>query len=120
MVTSVSAVSLLVRSPPPDVNNLPFGRAYGLIFLNLAADENILSEEEGSANDLFGVLADVYSLLAETGTLVIALPDCVSRVDRLKRESYTTRHNVRKLMRVFLLVSYLGFFICAQRLLSCF
>lgn len=88
IVTSVSAVSLLVRSPPPDLNDLPFGRKYGLIFLNLAADENLLSAEEGSATDLFGVLVDIHSILAETGTLVIALPDCMSRVDRLKRESY--------------------------------
>lgn len=116
MITSVSAVSLLVRSPPPDVNNLPFGREYGLIFLNLAAGESILSAEEGSATDLFGVMVDVYSLLAETGTLVIALPDCVSRVDRLKRESNMIRHNVRKLMRVVLSVKYLGFLSCAQRL----
>ena len=86
MVTSVSTVPLFVRSPTPDLGELPFGRPYTLIFLNLAANESLLSADEGNTADLFGVLTDIGAILSENGTLVIALPDVSSDVDRLERE----------------------------------
>ena len=86
MVTSVSTVPLLVRSPKPDLGELPFGRPFTLIFLNLAANESLLSADEDNTADLFGVLADIGSILPENGTLVIALPDVSSDVYRLERE----------------------------------
>ena len=86
MVTSVSTAPLFVRSPKPDLGELPFGRPYTLIFLNLAANKILLSADEDSTADLFGVLADIGSILSENGTLVIALPNVSSGVYRLERE----------------------------------
>ena len=97
MVTSVLAANVLVRSPPPDLSTLQaFGRPYSLVFLNLAANENLLSVDEESMRDLHGVLSDIHSILADTGTLVIALPDLESRVDLLSRESNKNSKRVQK------------------------
>ena len=97
MVTSVLAANVLVRSPPPDLSKLQaFGRPYSLVFLNLAGNENLLSVDEESMRDLHGVLSDIHSILADTGTLVIALPDLKSRVDLLSRESNKNSKRVQK------------------------
>ena len=59
-MTSVLAANVLVRSPPPDLSTLQaFGRPYSLVFLNLAANENLLSVDEESMRDLHGVLSDI-------------------------------------------------------------
>ena len=42
------------------------------------------------------MLSDIHSILADTGTLVIALPDLKSRVDLLSRESNKNSKRVQK------------------------
>ena len=97
MVTSVLAANMLVRSPPPDFTTLQaFGRPYSLVFLNLAANENLLSGNEESMRDLHGVLSDIHSILADSGTLVIALPDFKPRLDLLSRESNKNSKRLQK------------------------
>ena len=86
LVSSVAEKDLLVRTPPPDIINLPFGHRYALIFLNLAADNGVFQQDDVNEVRLFGVLCDLQSILADKGTLVVALEDLKCDYPYLERE----------------------------------
>ena len=77
---------LLVRTPPPDISKLPFDQRHVLIFLNLAADKDILEQDDDNKVRLFTVLCDLERVLADNGTLVVALEDLKEDYKYLERK----------------------------------
>ena len=71
LVSSVVHSDVIKRIPSPDLP-LSLGRKATLVFLNIAKDASIICENNSNAR-LHDVLRDVSVIIADNGTLVMAL-----------------------------------------------
>ena len=86
-MTAVKGGDILNRdgsAPATDLQH--FEQRFGIIFLNLAKDPTVLNKDDDNKIRLHGVLSDLYSILADNGSLVVALEDTKHDYDFLESE----------------------------------
>ena len=84
LVTSVENVNVIDRQAGPATTDLPFGRPYALIFLNLCPAKMLLRRGDDNRVKLTAILTDMASLLAYNGSLVVTTEDMQPDNDYLK------------------------------------
>lgn len=86
IVTFVSAADIMRRRSARVVPSTVLGQKCTLIIFNVSRDPDILHDEEASNGRLMGVLSELHDLLADNGTLIIALKDMGWNQRHLQRE----------------------------------
>ena len=80
-------MNILDREDSASASDLQlFDRPYGLIFLNLAKDSSIIDKDDDNKSRLYGVLSDLARILADNGSLVVALENMKQDYSYVERE----------------------------------
>ena len=86
LVTFVTVADIMRRQSGQVISSEVVGRKCTLIFFNITRDPGILTDDQDSSTRLMGVLRQLHDILADNGTLVIALKGLWTEKAHVTRE----------------------------------